>query len=363
LIIKALRVLLTLIGAVTGVGVASATITLFPDYLANDIWMRVGWHTILGLLFGIVLFVVSPAIIKAVSRFLKYIENRLTKMPISDLFICVIGLIIGLTIAYLLSRLVSSIPSQLLQLPVNLLSYIAFSYLGISIMYRRRNDFVLPAWFRKKSKESHETHDSLEKTCSPKLLDTSAIIDGRIYDLSKTGFLEGTLIVPSFILDELRHIADHADTMKRNRGRRGLDILKQMQTDSKVPIKVITQDYEELSEVDAKLLRLATEMSCAIITTDYNLNKVASVQKVPVLNVNDLANAIKTVLIPGETLTATIIKEGKEYGQGLAYLSDGTMIVIENGKQYVGMEMPLVVTSVMQTSAGRLIFAKIADAV
>ncbi|NLB61138.1 MAG: PIN domain nuclease [Clostridiales bacterium] len=366
MIIKAFRFLLTLLGIGLGLGVATAVSPFLATNLyenATDttlFWLNISWHVILGLSFGIILFILAPAIIKAVRAFLRYIENRLTKMPMSDLFICVIGLIIGLVIAYLLSRLISSIPSSILQLPINLLSYIVFSYLGLSIMYRRRNYFIVPAWFRKRDREIHEHSDNV---CSGKLLDTSAIIDGRIYDLSKTGFLEGALLVPSFVLDELRHIADNADTMKRNRGRRGLDMLKQMQTDSKIPINIVTQDYEELTEVDAKLLRLATEMDATIITTDYNLNKVAAVQRVPVLNVNDLANAIKSVLIPGEMLTATVVKEGKELGQGLAYLPDGTMIVIENGKQYVGMEMPLMVTSVMQTSAGRLIFAKIADAV
>lgn len=192
----------------------------------------------------------------------------------------------------------------------------------------------------------------------PKLLDTSVIIDGRIQELCATGFLEGPLVVPLFVLEELQRISDSSDTLKRNRGRRGLDILQEMQHKDLIPIKVIPDDYEDITEVDSKLMRLALERSWKIITNDFNLNKVAVLQGISVLNLNDLANALKPVLIAGEWIRVQVIKVGKEDNQGVAYLDDGTMIVIENGAEFVDMVIDVMVTSVLQTSAGRMIFAR-----
>lgn len=191
-----------------------------------------------------------------------------------------------------------------------------------------------------------------------KVLDTSAIIDGRIADLCKTGFLEGVLIVPNFILGELQRIADSAEQLRRNRGRRGLDLLHQMQKENQVAIKILDHDYEESTEVDAKLLRLARELGAKVVTNDYNLNKVAELYGVQVLNINDLSNAIKPVVIPGEEMLVHVLRDGKEFGQGIGYLEDGTMIVVEGGKSYIGSDIVILVTSVLQTSAGRMIFAK-----
>lgn len=194
-----------------------------------------------------------------------------------------------------------------------------------------------------------------------KILDTSAIIDGRIADLCNTGFLEGVLIIPNFVLNELQKIADSADPLRRNRGRRGLDLLNKIQKENQVAIKIFDRDYEELTEVDTKLLRLARELEAKVVTNDFNLNKVAELYGVQVLNINELSNAIKPVVLPGEEMSVHVLRDGKEYGQGIGYLEDGTMIVVEGGKNYIGLDIEILVTSVLQTSAGRMIFAKPKD--
>ena len=193
------------------------------------------------------------------------------------------------------------------------------------------------------------------------MLDTSVIIDGRIFDLCKTGFLEGTLILPNFVLKELRHISDSSDALKRNRGRRGLDVLARIQQELRVPVTVDEQDFPDVEEVDVKLLKLAKLRDGCVLTTDYNLNKVAGVSGIQVLNINDLANALKPVALPGEEMEVLIVKEGKEQNQGVGYLDDGTMIVVEGGKQAIGQTVTVSVTSVLQTSAGRMIFAKMQE--
>jgi uncharacterized protein YacL len=190
------------------------------------------------------------------------------------------------------------------------------------------------------------------------VVDTSAIIDGRIADISEAGFIQGSLVLPRFVLDELRHIADSPDSLRRNRGRRGLDILNRLQKESPVPIEITDTDYEDLQEVDSKLVRMASTLSCPIITNDFNLNRVAELQGVPVLNVNQLANAVKSVVLPGEEMTIRVIQEGKEAGQGVGFLEDGTMVVVEGGRRRLNEEIEIVVTRVLQTVAGRMIFAQ-----
>jgi uncharacterized protein YacL len=191
-----------------------------------------------------------------------------------------------------------------------------------------------------------------------KILDTSAIIDGRIADLCQTGFLEGVLIIPNFVLNELQKIADSPDSLRRNRGRRGLDLLNKIQKENYISIRIFDRDYEELTEVDTKLLRLAKEIEAKVVTNDFNLNKVAELYGVQVLNINDLCNAIKPAVLPGEEMLVRVLRDGKELGQGIGYLEDGTMIVVEGGKSFIGIDLEVLVTSVLQTSAGRMIFAK-----
>ena len=210
--------------------------------------------------------------------------------------------------------------------------------------------------------EDEETADSSAFQPPRKYLDTSVIIDGRVLDIVKTGFLEGDIVVPQFVLAELRHIADSGDSLRRARGRRGLDVLAKLQKELKTPIVVDETDYPDLEEVDVKLLRLCREKGGTVVTNDYNLNKVAGVTGLRVLNINDLANALKPMLMAGEELTVQIVREGKEPGQGIAYLDDGTMIVVENGRRYVGETVSAVVTTVLQTSAGRMIFTRLKPA-
>jgi uncharacterized protein YacL len=197
-----------------------------------------------------------------------------------------------------------------------------------------------------------------EASESVKLLDTSVIIDGRIADICETGFIEGEFVVPQFILQELQHIADSPDSLKRARGRRGLDVLHKIQKMQQITVKIVEEDFPKIKEVDAKLVALAKVSDAKVITNDFNLNKVAELQGVTVLNINDLANSIKPVVLPGETLKVFIIKEGKEHNQGVAYLEDGTMVVVDNGRRLIGKNVEVTVTSVLQTTAGRMIFTK-----
>ena len=211
--------------------------------------------------------------------------------------------------------------------------------------------------------EEHVCDRHIARTvAAPKVLDTSAIIDGRFFDVYKTGIIEGIVMIPQFVLDELRHIADSTDSVKRVRGRRGLDMLQDIQNSAAVQsIAVYSRDYPDIAEVDAKLLRFASEHHAMIVTTDYNLNKVATVQKVPVFNINDLANALRSSVAAGEDVVVDIVKEGKEFNQGVAYFNDGTMVVVDGAKRYVGKSVTATVTSVLQTSAGKMVFAKLRE--
>jgi uncharacterized protein YacL len=230
---------------------------------------------------------------------------------------------------------------------------IIFGYLGMAVMTIRQQDLLNLFSGRLPLKEvALHRNDYV-------LLDTSVIIDGRIADISRTGFIGGTILIPRFVLNELQHIADSSDMLRRNRGRRGLDMLNKLQKESVVPIRINDIDVEKAQEVDDKLVMLAKKLHCPIVTNDYNLNRVAELQGVTVLNVNELANAVKAVFLPGEPMKVRIIQEGKELGQGVGYLDDGTMVVVENGHRYIGNTIEVVVTKVLQTTAGRMIFARL----
>lgn len=224
--------------------------------------------------------------------------------------------------------------------------------MGFRIGYSKREELVQIIAMSRVVAPEKQTHRPYEEH---KILDTSVIIDGRIADICKTGFIEGTLVIPEFVLEELQHIADSSDLLKRNRGRRGLDILNKIQKELEVKVLIYEGDFEEISEVDSKLVRLAKVLQGKVITNDFNLNKVCELQGVSVLNINDLANAVKPVVLPGEEIIVQVIKDGKEHGQGVAYLDDGTMIVVEGGREFIGMTLEVMVTSVLQTSAGRMI--------
>ncbi|MDO9534353.1 MAG: PIN/TRAM domain-containing protein [Bacillota bacterium] len=305
-----------------------------------------------GTIFGLIFYFITPSIVDHVGKLASWTNNKMKSIPTQDIVLGVVGLIIALLIGVLLNFPLSRIPwvGPYLSLAVTLV----LAYLGVTFILNRKDEFSLVS--------SHiirrPGYQEKRKSSSVKVLDTSVIIDGRIMDISNTGFVEGELIVPGFVLEELRHIADSPDLLKRNRGRRGLDILNKMQKEMAVEVKIVNKDYEDISEVDSKLIKLAQDMGGIIVTNDFNLNKVCELQGVFVLNVNELANAVKPIVLPGEEMSAHIIKDGKETGQGVAYLDDGTMIVVEGGRRFIGETVEVLVTSVLQTAAGRMIFAK-----
>jgi len=329
------------------------------------------------LLFGIIGFWISPYLIRFFNYSVELVRNYIQKYTPQELIAGAIGLILGLIVNSLLLR-----PLYLLFLPFsfigdNLLFTISnfihplvvifmtafFAYLGIIISINVGLHNVLSSDKSKKDIPGMDSgiKDFLTDEINSerfKILDTSVIIDGRILDICRTGFLAGVIIISRFVLQELQHIADSSDSLKRNRGRRGLDVLNKMRKDPNIPIHIYEKDYQSIQEVDAKLIRLAKDINGKIITNDYNLNKVAELHGVMVLNINELANALKPVVLPGEEMSVHIIKDGKEFGQGVAYLDDGTMIVVEGGKKFIGSTLQVLVTSVLQTVAGKMIFAK-----
>ncbi|MBQ0137832.1 MAG: PIN/TRAM domain-containing protein [Kurthia sp.] len=305
---------------------------------------------------AIILFALSFSLAEPFIRLMKWLEESLLKAPVGDLLFGTLGLIIGLIVAFLIGFAIDGIRFPIFTTVIPILLSIIFGYLGFQVGFKKREE-LLNVFTPKGGAKKKGT---LDVPADPgyKLLDTSVIIDGRIADISKTGFVEGVLVVPQFVLTELQHIADSSDTLKRTRGRRGLDILKVLQDATTSNVLLTDEDFDDISEVDLKLVRLAKKMGGQILTNDFNLNKVCELHKVKVLNINDLANAVKPVVIPGEEMTVVVIKDGKEHHQGVAYLDDGTMIVVEEGKSYIGQAITVVVTSVLQTSAGRMIFAK-----
>lgn len=312
---------------------------------------------------AIVLFALSFSLAEPFIRLMKMLEDGLLKAPVGDLLFGTLGLIVGLIVAFLINFALDGIRFPVFTSVIPVLLSIVFGYLGFQVFFKKREE-IINVFILKSSPKKRgvlETEEAAVETVADpgyKLLDTSVIIDGRIADISKTGFIEGILVVPQFVLTELQHIADSSDTLKRTRGRRGLDILKVLQDATTSNILLTDEDFDDISEVDLKLVRLAKKMGGQILTNDFNLNKVCELHKVNVLNINDLANAVKPVVIPGEDMNVVVIKEGKEHHQGVAYLDDGTMIVIEEGKSYIGQAIVVIVTSVLQTSAGRMIFAK-----
>lgn len=345
---------------------------IFRITLANLLCILLG--AVLG---GIIGFFSSAFFIRKLKRFSVWVEGQLNKMPIHDVIAGAVGLAIGLIIANLLGSAFAKIPVVGDYIPV--IFSIVLGYLGIHIMIKKRKEIVelfdfLPRFLKEYAKNKElktpaaGAASAVGAVQAPladpvggklyKLLDTSVIIDGRIADICQSGFIEGTLLIPVFVLEELQHIADSSDLLKRTRGRRGLDILQRIRTESHMKVEIDNRDFDDIAEVDSKLVRLGQIVGGKIITNDYNLNKVSELRGVPVLNINELSNAVKPVVIPGETMRVNVVKEGKESGQGVAYLDDGTMIVIENGRRHINTTIDVEVTSALQTAAGRMIFAK-----
>jgi len=307
----------------------------------------------IGALFGLVL---APYL--TVRPFVA-LRRSIRQAPVQKLLAVVVGLIVGLIIAALFSFPLSYLPEPFRQI-LPFVAAVVFSSLFIMIFWMRDTDIFgtirgrLSSW-------GGEVSEGRFVNRRPVLLDTSVIIDGRIADISRTGFIEGEMLVPRFVLSELQHVADSPDSLRRNRGRRGLDMLRRLQEESVTPVRITDRDIEEARDVDDKLVMLAKRLRCPIITNDYNLNRVAELQGVRVLNINELANAVKALLLPGESLSVAIVQEGKEIGQGVGYLDDGTMVVVEDGKPYIGREAEVIVTKVLQTAAGRMLFARLED--
>jgi uncharacterized protein YacL len=283
------------------------------------------------------------------------VEGQLKIIPLKNLLGSFIGLILGVIVANLISNVFfpTLLNGQQTTLPIYGLLYGICGYIGLRIGLKKGEEFHLPGWklFSK----------SLPRGGTSKILDTSVIIDGRIADITETGFVEGPILIPQFVLSELQHIADSSDPIKRTRGKRGLEILHHIQKQVNVDVRIVDTDYPTIKEVDAKLIEMAKEVDGKIVTNDSNLNKVAELQGIEVLNINELANSLRPVVLPGEEINVKILKEGKEMGQGVAYLDDGTMIVVDNGKRQIGKNMDVIVTSVLQTPAGRMIFARLKE--
>lgn len=382
---RVLRFFITLFLAIAGGALLDLASPVLTMYVGTEILkmemgiVRITMGSLICILLGAVLggligFLASPYFIRCLKRFSAWVEQQLGKMPIHDVIAGAIGLAIGLIIANLLGYSFAKIPIVGDYIPV--IFSIVFGYLGITITIKKRQeltglfDFV-PRFMKDfaKMKEmragASQAPAETAKAVAPKaedkaykLLDTSVIIDGRIADICDTGFIEGTMLIPVFVLEELQHIADSSDVLKRTRGRRGLDILQRIRQSTKVKVEITNVDFDDIAEVDSKLVRLGQQVGGKIITNDYNLNKVAQLRGVEVLNINELSNAVKPVVIPGETMHVTIVKAGKEPGQGVAYLDDGTMTVVENGYHHMNESITVEVTSALQTAAGRMIFAK-----
>ncbi len=299
--------------------------------------------TFIGALIG---FIVALSII--------IFEFMMRKVSVRGLSSAVFGLIFGLIMAKLVSDTLSLIQlDETLLYSLRVVLTLIFCYLGMIVAIRGRDEFNIIVPYVKFSRQDQK--DELV------ILDTSVIIDGRIADISNIRFLEGKFVVPRFVLRELQKIADSDDSLKRARGRRGMDILAKLQKNPNVDVKIHNEDFQDIREVDAKIVKLAKVLSAKVFTNDYNLNKIAEIQGVKVLNVNELANALRPVVLPGEGMDIRLIKEGKEYNQGVGYLEDGTMVVVDNGRRLIGQNVRVIVGSVLQTTAGRMIFGKLPE--
>ncbi|ADL11686.1 PIN/TRAM domain-containing protein [Acetohalobium arabaticum] len=360
------RGICTILGAVVGYQIIEVLgLAEKFDFSLNTIDQLLTSNQIYGIVIGgIIGYLLLPVAVERLFQIILNFEDKLERIPFQDIVAGIAGLIIGLIIGILLifAFPLSSIPQFGLSLQV--LVNLVLGYLGVNLAIKKREEFFrlfenLPNIFNKdKILSSSDQEENQESTPPCKILDTSVIIDGRIADICQTDFIDGVFVIPEFVLEELQHIADSSDILKRNRGRRGLEILNKMQKELDVPVEIYEGDFEDIDEVDSKLVKLAKLLGGKVITNDYNLNKVSELQGVSVLNINELANAVKPVVLPGEEMTVEIIKEGKEPGQGVGYLDDGTMIVVDDGKQNIGDEIDVLVTSVLQTAAGRMIFAK-----
>jgi uncharacterized protein YacL len=324
-----------------------------PPFVPQQVLL---YELVFGLIGALAGLVLTPYISTRPAR---YIRNRLGRLSAETLFAGLVGLIVGLLTAALLSFPFSQLPPPFGQI-LPFIGVLAFAYFGVSLFVMRQGDLMglMSTLSGRSESGSSSSWTNLNRTI---LLDTSVIIDGRVADIAKTGFLPGTLLIPRFVLNELQYIADSPDGLRRQRGRRGMEVLAELQKQPNILVRISDINAEGVREVDDKLVVLARQLKCPILTNDYNLNRIAELQGVTILNINELANAVKSVVLPSERMTLNIFQEGKEYGQGVGYMDDGTMVVVENGHDYIGEYKEVVVTKVLQTAAGRMIFARVEE--
>ncbi|MBD2654304.1 PIN/TRAM domain-containing protein [Synechocystis sp. FACHB-383] len=351
-----LDAVIILLSIFTFAGVGFAVVDLLPDSVQMQIsnmdalrWLAAGFMSIIGLAIGLV-----------AQTTYRRLENQIRQTPIETILTRAVGLVIGLLIANLMLAPIFLLPIpgefSFIKPTLAVFGSVIFAFLGISLADTHGRTFM--RLINPNSIETMLLAEGTLKPIAPKIVDTSCIIDGRIEPLLATGFIEGQVLVPQFVLAELQQLADASNDQKRVRGRRGLDILGSIQADFPESIVIHSADYDDIATVDAKLVHLAQEINGILLTNDYNLSKVANLQKVQILNVNDLAQAVRPIYLPGDSLALKIVKQGKEASQGVGYLEDGTMVVVEEGRNHVGSELQVIVTSALQTSAGRMIFAK-----
>lgn len=360
---KIFRGVLTIVGGIVGYALYLLTRFLlernnndfFSELSSGKLTLCVIAYVII---FAFIFFMIVPLINRQSRKMAKSIESDLQNTSSGEIVMGTVGVLLGLVLAYLLSNVYGLIRLPYLPVILSIITYAVCAYAGGIIGKRQGLTLISNLNLPRPARQGTDRRG--KQSAAPKILDTSVIIDGRILDIMETGFLEGAIVIPEFVLVELRHISDSSDSLKRNRGRRGLDVLNKIREDYGVEIYDTNGDksLEEIPEVDVKLLKLAQRMDGKVVTNDYNLNKVAGIKGVEVLNINELANALKPVVLPGEKMNLFLVKEGKNSGQALAYLDDGTMIVVEEGRKYIGKSTDVIVTSVLQTSAGRMIFAK-----
>ena len=355
---RLLRILLVLMGIGIGLAVFQLVFQLFQ--LANpntsiQAWIPVAGYTGMGLIGGLIMLIFSTRILMRFTRLSSQMQRQIDKMPLNQLISAVTGLILGLIIAALLRQVIPNAGTGVAGTALSAILYVVLGWLGYSIGKRRSREFGMMitrlSGVREKRKITRHGY------AARKFIDTSAVIDGRILPVLKTGFIEGEIVLPQYVIDEVRKLADSSDESTRERGRRGLDMLASLQEENLLNIS--DSDDETTTDVDVKLLRAARDCGGTVITTDYNLQKAAAVSGIRTLNVNALTEALRPAVAAGMELTVRITKEGREAGQGVAYMNDGTMIVIEDGKAHIGEEADITVTAVRQTSAGRMVFAKL----
>lgn len=353
--VEFVRFVFVVVGTLGAYQLGNTTSLPLPPELKSYKFIAIIIYVIIGAGIG---YVSGGIAGRRIAKGYSWLESKIhVKSPL-ELVFAAGGLLTGFILAWLVSLPFGYLKIDFIQFAVALFCFVVFGYIGVRIAMKKGQELASSSL---KLGEGRSLTEIVDGIARDKLLDTSAIIDGRIADVASTGIIEGRLVVPRFVLRELQTLADSDDQLKRARGRRGLDILKTLQRDDKVSLEILERDYPELNDVDAKLIKLAVDSGGVIVTNDYNLNKVADLQNAPVLNLNEVANALRPVVLPGEEMNVHIIREGKEAGQGVGYLEDGTMVVVDGGRDFIGESIDASVTSVLQTPAGRMIFCKVKE--